>query len=325
MVPQDPSNQISNQPMGYAEGGEVTPKKPNFRTHPFQRRLNNTEDGSMVAALRIGGMAHQGNTKQLPKSQYGTDTIPAALTPGEMVLTPEQQSAVAPIPGKQHKLRPDQLAKFHSIHGLTPPMTHFDDGGVVKSLEDQYQDPSLSYEERRDIYNKILKAKGVPPDSIQPPNNTTPTPTPTPFKYGGVTRRMFKGGAGDIEITGNDPFGGIPHGFGPASNTSPKAQGPPDKDWSPPEDLNQGDTGRGAREGWRDNGWDSWSGPPTLSGLYGQPQSFGTSPDVNYGAFGDTKLPTWWVNYPDVGNVPMAIPYGPATGSDNYGSGEKDD
>jgi hypothetical protein len=292
-----------------------------------------TRSSTPVNQMQTGGMAQQGNTDPLPSSQYGSDTIPAALTPGEMILTPDQQSAVAPIPGQQHKLKPDQLAKFHAIHGSTNwahvHRTGFQDGGVA-SLEQQYQNPDLSYEERRAIYLKILQARGITPSQTQPPNMATPTPTP--FKNGGVVwfRRFHGGGnAGDgIEISGQDPFGSIPHGFGPASNTSPKAQGPPDQ-WSPPGDLNQnpdkGDAGRGGREGWYNQGWDSWSGAPTLSGLYGQPQSFGTSPDVNYGAFGDTKLPTWWVNYPDVGNVPMAIPYGPAAGTDNYGSGEKDD
>ena len=58
-----------------------------------------------------GGIAKPGK-HTLPTKLYGTDIIPAALTPKEMVLTEKQQKAVAPIPGKEHMLRPDQLKAF---------------------------------------------------------------------------------------------------------------------------------------------------------------------------------------------------------------------
>lgn len=37
---------------------------------------------------------------------------------------------------------------------------------------------------------------------------------------------------------------------------------------------------------------------------------WGLNPSQGFGgpAFGPTQSPTWWVNYPGVGNVPMAIP-----------------
>jgi hypothetical protein len=43
-----------------------------------------------------------------------------------------------------------------------------------------------------------------------------------------------------------------------------------------------------------------WGG---LSGQFGNPWGFGTM-------FGSTASPTLWVNYPGVGAVPMAIPFG---------------
>lgn len=56
-----------------------------------------------------------GDTSPLPKSIYGSDIVPAALTPDEMVLTPKQQSGVMAIPGKEHKLLPSQLKKIHAL------------------------------------------------------------------------------------------------------------------------------------------------------------------------------------------------------------------
>jgi hypothetical protein len=37
---------------------------------------------------------------------------------------------------------------------------------------------------------------------------------------------------------------------------------------------------------------------------------FGTSPSFGISIFGPTQIPTFWVNYPGVGNVPMAVPVG---------------
>jgi hypothetical protein len=45
-----------------------------------------------------------------PPRPGSTDTVPAVLTPGEMVLTTQQQRAVQPIPGKAKRLRPEQRA-----------------------------------------------------------------------------------------------------------------------------------------------------------------------------------------------------------------------
>lgn len=45
-----------------------------------------------------------------PLQGMGTDTVPAALTPGEVVLNKSQQSAVMPRPGMKGRLRPDQMA-----------------------------------------------------------------------------------------------------------------------------------------------------------------------------------------------------------------------
>jgi hypothetical protein len=45
-----------------------------------------------------------------PMPPSSSDTVPAMLTPGEMVLTKHQQAAVRPIPGKAHYLKPEQRA-----------------------------------------------------------------------------------------------------------------------------------------------------------------------------------------------------------------------
>jgi hypothetical protein len=53
-----------------------------------------------------GGMVRPG---QKPLRGYGSDTVPAALTPGEVVFNKKQLPAIQPRPGMQRKLRPDQL------------------------------------------------------------------------------------------------------------------------------------------------------------------------------------------------------------------------
>lgn len=103
------------------------------------------------------------------------------------------------------------------------------------------------------------------------------------------------------------PQGGQgPTGNPPATDPTiepPPLEGPPDPTPSTTA------TGRDpqSRTGVSDmghSGWTGWSGPPTLSGQYGQPFYFGSNPL----GFGTGTLPTWWVNYPGVGPVPMAIP-----------------
>jgi hypothetical protein len=49
------------------------------------------------------------------------------------------------------------------------------------------------------------------------------------------------------------------------------------------------------------------SSPFGLSQING----FGNNPSFGAGAFGGTQLPTWWTNYPGVGNVPFAVPNTP--------------
>lgn len=42
-----------------------------------------------------------------------------------------------------------------------------------------------------------------------------------------------------------------------------------------------------------------------------QISGFGNNPTFGNPAFGNTQLPTWWTNYPGVGNVPFAVPNTP--------------
>jgi hypothetical protein len=68
-----------------------------------------------------GGMARMGKSYAMggdvsqvsPMQQLqgmGTDTVPAALTPGELILNKQQQAAVMPRPGMKSKLKPEQRA-----------------------------------------------------------------------------------------------------------------------------------------------------------------------------------------------------------------------
>lgn len=60
--------------------------------------------GLRSVGLRSAGMPSMGLRT--------TDTVPAMLSPGEMVLNDNQQGAVMPIPGREGMLRPDQRAKL---------------------------------------------------------------------------------------------------------------------------------------------------------------------------------------------------------------------
>jgi hypothetical protein len=78
-----------SQPIGFHYGGMVKPK--------------------MGKSYAMGG-----DVSQVPPMQqlqgYGTDTVPAALTPGELILNKQQQAAVMPRPGMKSKLKPEQRA-----------------------------------------------------------------------------------------------------------------------------------------------------------------------------------------------------------------------
>jgi len=70
------------------------------------------------ANYQLGGIAPM--VPMMPPMQPGsTDTVPAMLTPKEMILTERQQGAVQPIPGKAKLLRADQRAalKKHRSRG----------------------------------------------------------------------------------------------------------------------------------------------------------------------------------------------------------------
>lgn len=91
-------------------------------------RVRKQDGGSIGNDMSNGGIAQLGNQTPLPKSQYGSDIVPAALTPNELVLNDKQQTAVMPIPGREHLLKPSQLrllganAKFHPAWMSAPRM-----------------------------------------------------------------------------------------------------------------------------------------------------------------------------------------------------------
>lgn len=76
-----------------------------------RREAMNEKDQSHHMAMSFAGGGKVPPVQ--PQEQLrgmGTDTVNAALTPGELVLNKQQESAVMPRPGMKHKLRPDQLA-----------------------------------------------------------------------------------------------------------------------------------------------------------------------------------------------------------------------
>ena len=66
--------------------------------------------------FQLGGIAPM-VPMMMPPQPGSTDTVPAALTPGEMVLTRRQQSAVRPIPGRAKRLRPEQRVALKQNRG----------------------------------------------------------------------------------------------------------------------------------------------------------------------------------------------------------------
>lgn len=149
-----------------------------------------------------GDIVSLGSATPLPKNQFGTDIVPAALTPKEMVLTQKQQSAVMPVPGKQHLLKPSQL---RALHAQSPRMK-FDDGGMANKIQE--------------AFNTLLQAGII-----------RPTPR-LQFKYGGIPRVRFShggGGNGYVWASGGDPPG---RGIEPLDI--------PPADYSPPANIDLG-------------------------------------------------------------------------------------
>lgn len=98
-------------------------------------------------------------------------------------------------------------------------------------------------------------------------------------------------------------------GASPSWYTSPHGQGPVTGPWwQPPDDLPGGPQVVVPRDSSRDRVVDNPVANRFLSGMYGGLSGFGTSPSFGISMFGPTASPTFWVNYPGVGNVPMAIP-----------------
>jgi hypothetical protein len=85
-----------------------------YRPEMYDKRAS----GALMAWR--GAVVPSAMTRSLPRPNMATnlttptggstDTVPAMLTPGEVVLNHNQQGAVMPVPGKEHLLRRDQLA-----------------------------------------------------------------------------------------------------------------------------------------------------------------------------------------------------------------------
>jgi len=70
--------------------------------------------GMTSRGMRGSGMSGYGLPSMGERSgeSVRTDTVPAMLTPGEVVLNDQQQQAVMPVPGREHMLRKDQRARL---------------------------------------------------------------------------------------------------------------------------------------------------------------------------------------------------------------------
>jgi hypothetical protein len=126
-----------NPSMGFGPGSAVYDYAANYANTP-QGRINsrNAQNLQVVNPLFIpgGGGSKSGPNRRAmkpaasgmlvrgtkrPLRGYGKDTVPAALTPGEVVLNEEQKSAVMPIPGREHLLLPEQLMALQMTAGRT--------------------------------------------------------------------------------------------------------------------------------------------------------------------------------------------------------------
>jgi len=123
------------------------------------------------------------------------------------------------------------------------------------------------------------------------------------FHSGGMIKRMHRGGDdfGDIGDRWQWGPGGLWYDrFG---GHDPEIEPPP---LSPPEGGGPG----GDRPSTEATGGDIVDNPRTARILEMISGGYGTTPSFGPPAFGPTAIPTFWVNYPGVGNVPMAVPAG---------------
>ena len=93
----------------------MTPQDEPPTTGRFLPQLYDTRASGAIMASRgrvirnSMGMPSHGMPSM---GMRNTDTVPAMLTPGEVVLNNEQQKAVMPVPGREQMLRKDQRAKL---------------------------------------------------------------------------------------------------------------------------------------------------------------------------------------------------------------------
>jgi hypothetical protein len=52
-----------------------------------------------------------------PLKSYGEDSVPIAAKPGEIIANEVQQSALMPVPGREHLLLPEQLRALRMMNG----------------------------------------------------------------------------------------------------------------------------------------------------------------------------------------------------------------
>lgn len=91
----------------YRRGQRVGMKRGGVTKKPMVPKVGHSYAGGGTAKVVPG-------TPKLP----APDVIPAALSPNEVVLNPDQQTAVQPVPGMEHKLLPEQLNALNRAKGL---------------------------------------------------------------------------------------------------------------------------------------------------------------------------------------------------------------
>jgi hypothetical protein len=93
---------VSSQGQTFDLGG------PNGRIDRSLAPANQSRHMGVKQNKAVGGLIHEPDADD-KLSGYGTDTVPAALTPGEVVFNKKQLQGIQPRPGHKHKLRSDQL------------------------------------------------------------------------------------------------------------------------------------------------------------------------------------------------------------------------
>ena len=120
-MPSMPSGLAQSLPAQWMpyQGYPSTPYQayPGFGPYQAYPGFGYYQGGGIAGMVPMMAGPGQEAVRGYDRRKPSTDSVPAMLTPGEMVLTRPQQAAVRPIAGKAHMLRPEQRAAFKTAKG----------------------------------------------------------------------------------------------------------------------------------------------------------------------------------------------------------------